>query len=144
MVQQTKFSFGFTPRSLQFREYKVIRIFSAVCLWSSKQLFSAEWKVYCSSIYRFPPLTIFFSFSISDLRKEFEVPPYSQNVELGSQIELRCHPPVGVPKPRVSQTLFCHFDAFRNLQSTDFNIVFQLFKVEHSALQPTEWKRLPV
>ena len=36
------------------------------------------------------------------IRKEFEVPPYSQSVELGSQIQLRCHPPKGVPKPRVS------------------------------------------
>ena len=42
--------------------------------------------------------------SILDLRKEFEVPPYSQSVDLRSQIELRCHPPKGVPKPRVSRT----------------------------------------
>lgn len=42
--------------------------------------------------------TIFFAV----IRKEFEVPPYSQSVELGSQIQLRCHPPKGVPKPRVS------------------------------------------
>ena len=45
------------------------------------------------------------SLLLPDLRKEFEVPPYSQSVELGSQIELRCHPPQGKPKPRVS-----HFD----------------------------------
>ena len=45
---------------------------------------------------------IFSSFSCSaDLRKEFEVPPYSQTVELGSQIQLRCHPPPGKPEPRV-------------------------------------------
>ena len=42
------------------------------------------------------------SLFISVLQKEFEVPPYSQPVELGSQIELRCHPPKGIPKPRVS------------------------------------------
>ena len=48
-------------------------------------------------------LTNLFPFSLSDLRKEFEVPPYSQSVELGSQIELRCHPPQGKPKPRVSK-----------------------------------------
>ncbi|XP_040570273.1 netrin receptor UNC5C [Lepeophtheirus salmonis] len=35
------------------------------------------------------------------LRKEFEVPPYSQNVELGSQIQLNCHPPKGIPTPRI-------------------------------------------
>eukprot|EP00096_Caligus_rogercresseyi_P015913 TRINITY_DN8405_c0_g1_i1.p1 TRINITY_DN8405_c0_g1~~TRINITY_DN8405_c0_g1_i1.p1 ORF type:complete len:1047 (+),score=257.57 TRINITY_DN8405_c0_g1_i1:141-3281(+) len=35
------------------------------------------------------------------LRKEFEVPPYSQNVEEGSQIQLNCHPPKGLPKPRI-------------------------------------------
>lgn len=40
-----------------------------------------------------------------DLRKEFEVPPYSQSVELRSQIELRCHPPKGVPKPRVRNSI---------------------------------------
>ena len=43
-----------------------------------------------------------YSVLLPDLRKEFEVPPYSQSVELGSQIELRCHPPQGKPKPRVS------------------------------------------
>ena len=43
-----------------------------------------------------------FGISFSVLQKEFEVPPYSQPVELGNQIELRCHPPKGVPKPRVS------------------------------------------
>ena len=37
-----------------------------------------------------------------DLNKEFEVPPYSQSVTLGSQVELRCHPPNGQPRPRVS------------------------------------------
>ena len=37
-----------------------------------------------------------------DLNKEFEVPPYSQSVTLGSQVELRCHPPSGQPRPRVS------------------------------------------
>ena len=49
------------------------------------------------------PMTHVFSVVLlPDLRKEFEVPPYSQSVELGSQIELRCHPPQGKPKPRVS------------------------------------------
>lgn len=61
------------------------------------------------------------SFSyFSVLRKEFEVPPYSQSVELGSQIQLRCHPPKGVPKPRV-RMMICwllsigyaiHYDKF--------------------------------
>ena len=44
----------------------------------------------------------FLSGFLSVIRKEFEVPPYSQSVELGSQIQLRCHPPKGVPTPRVS------------------------------------------
>ena len=35
------------------------------------------------------------------LNKEFEVPPYSQSVTLGSQVELRCHPPNGQPVPRI-------------------------------------------
>ncbi len=40
-------------------------------------------------------------FCISVLNKEFEVPPYSQSVVLGQQVELRCHPPEGTPPPRV-------------------------------------------
>ncbi len=49
------------------------------------------------------------------MRKEFEVPPYSQSVELRSQIELRCHPPKGVPKPRVSSSIYLgnNLDNFR-------------------------------
>jgi len=35
------------------------------------------------------------------LNKEFEVPPYSQSVTLGKQVEIRCHPPKGKPKPRI-------------------------------------------
>jgi hypothetical protein len=42
---------------------------------------------------------------ISDLRKEFDTPPYSQQIELGSQAELRCHPPKGSPEARVSHWL---------------------------------------
>jgi len=41
----------------------------------------------------------------SDLRKEFDTPPYSQQIEIGSQAELRCHPPKGNPEPRVSYWL---------------------------------------
>ena len=41
---------------------------------------------------------------VSVLNKEFEVPPYSQSVELGSQVEMRCHPPSGQPKPKVSHS----------------------------------------
>lgn len=37
----------------------------------------------------------------SDLKKQFEVPPYSQNVEMDRQAEIRCHPPSGVPPPQV-------------------------------------------
>ena len=40
-----------------------------------------------------------------DLRKEFDTPPYSQQIELGSQAELRCHPPKGSPEARVSHWL---------------------------------------
>lgn len=37
----------------------------------------------------------------SDLKKQFESPPYSVSVEAGQGTELRCLPPVGVPPPRV-------------------------------------------
>nr|CAD7576122.1 unnamed protein product [Timema californicum] len=36
-----------------------------------------------------------------DLNKHFEAPPYSQAVEVGGSVELRCHPPIGVPPPTV-------------------------------------------
>lgn len=39
--------------------------------------------------------------SFSDLKKQFESPPYSVSVEAGQSTELRCLPPVGVPPPRV-------------------------------------------
>ena len=40
-----------------------------------------------------------------DLNKVFEVPPYSQSVTLGKQVEIRCHPPKGKPRPRVIKHL---------------------------------------
>ena len=39
------------------------------------------------------------------MRKEFDTPPYSQQIEIGSQAELRCHPPKGNPEARVSHWL---------------------------------------
>ena len=36
-----------------------------------------------------------------DLKKHFEVPPYSQQVALGSQVQMRCHPPKGKPAPTI-------------------------------------------
>ena len=43
--------------------------------------------------------------NFADLNKIFEVPPYSQSVTLGKQVELRCHPPMGKPRPRVIKHL---------------------------------------
>ena len=43
--------------------------------------------------------------SLSDLRKEFDTPPYSQQIEMGRQAEIRCHPPKGSPEARVSHWL---------------------------------------
>ena len=49
----------------------------------------------CMSLHcRFP--------GFSDLRREFETPPYSRQVSLGSQVEMRCHPPKGKPAPMVT------------------------------------------
>ncbi|KAF6211483.1 hypothetical protein GE061_011995 [Apolygus lucorum] len=36
-----------------------------------------------------------------NLKKTFESPPYSMSVEVDRQAEIRCHPPVGMPLPRV-------------------------------------------
>ena len=38
----------------------------------------------------------------ADLKKHFEVPPYSQQVARGGQVEMRCHPPKGRPTPTIS------------------------------------------
>lgn len=43
----------------------------------------------------------FFSLIFSDLKKTFEQPPYSVNVEMNHQTELRCLPPQGIPPPQV-------------------------------------------
>ncbi len=44
----------------------------------------------------------FISISASTvLRKDFVTPPYAQQIELGSQAQLRCHPPKGNPAARV-------------------------------------------
>jgi leucine-rich repeat transmembrane protein FLRT len=40
-------------------------------------------------------------FFFADLKKQFDSPPYSQTVEMDRQTEVRCHPPPGVPPPRV-------------------------------------------
>ena len=38
--------------------------------------------------------------AIAFLKKEFEVPPYSEQGLVGRQVELRCHAPRGKPEPR--------------------------------------------
>jgi len=40
--------------------------------------------------------------AIAFLKKEFEVPPYSEQGLVGRQVELRCHAPRGKPEPRLS------------------------------------------
>lgn len=42
--------------------------------------------------------------AIAFLKKEFEVPPYSEQGQVGRQVELRCHAPRGKPEPRLSWT----------------------------------------
>lgn len=49
------------------------------------------------NVYQDGHVKLFFS----DLKKQFESPPYSVSVEAGQSTELRCLPPVGVPPPRV-------------------------------------------
>ena len=39
--------------------------------------------------------------TIAYLKKEFEVPPYSDQILVGKQVEVRCHPPKGKPEPSV-------------------------------------------
>ncbi|XP_046664973.1 netrin receptor UNC5C-like isoform X2 [Homalodisca vitripennis] len=38
---------------------------------------------------------------VAYLKKQFDSPPYSQNVEMDHQAELRCHAPPGVPPPQI-------------------------------------------
>ena len=40
-------------------------------------------------------------FPISDLKRHFETDPYSKQVARGQQVEMRCHPPRGRPKPAI-------------------------------------------
>ena len=40
-------------------------------------------------------------FLISDLKRHFETDPYNQQVARGQQVQMRCHPPRGRPKPVV-------------------------------------------
>ena len=54
----------------------------------------------CLNFFLFKCHHNFFSL-FPDLRKQFEVPPYSQQVVRGGQVEVRCHPPKGKPPPRV-------------------------------------------
>ena len=42
-----------------------------------------------------------FFFKFTDLKKQFEFAPVSQNVEIDRQVELRCVPPVGFPPPQM-------------------------------------------
>ena len=42
--------------------------------------------------------------AIAFLKKEFEVPPYSEQGLVGRQVELRCHAPRGKPEPGLSWT----------------------------------------
>ena len=46
-------------------------------------------------------MTTSFVLFFPDLKKHFEVPPYSQQVSKGAQVEVRCHPPRGRPTPHV-------------------------------------------
>ena len=39
------------------------------------------------------------------MRREFEQPPYSKQIAVGSQAELRCHPPKAKPPARVTHWL---------------------------------------
>ena len=39
---------------------------------------------------------------VSALRKDFETPPYSTHIEVGSQGQLICHPPRGRPQVRIN------------------------------------------
>ena len=44
-------------------------------------------------------------FWFADLRREFATPPYSSQIQVGGQAELRCHPPRGEPPARVDHWL---------------------------------------
>lgn len=43
-----------------------------------------------------------FHVPVPDLRKEFQVPPFSLKTTVGQQVEMRCIAPRGVPPPRIS------------------------------------------
>ena len=59
------------------------------------------------------------------LRKNFDTPPYSQQIELSSQAQLRCHPPTGNPAARVIHWLKdgAVIDNSNFIQSSDGHLI---------------------
>ncbi len=69
----------------------------------------------------------FLSLTTIDLRRKFETPPYSTNVEVGGQAELRCHPPQGNPEPKVSDTPIPEKSKTSFLKKLNFGSVWGVF-----------------
>ncbi|CAB4054857.1 UNC5 [Lepeophtheirus salmonis] len=61
------------------------------------------------------------SVSLARLSRDFETPPYSQSVERGGQLEIRCHPPNGNPPAKVA---FWLKDAKRIDKESHPNFIF--------------------
>lgn len=51
----------------------------------------------------FPPSMILIRLLlfISDIKKQFTIPPQSVRVEAGGRVEIRCGAPEGIPKPKI-------------------------------------------
>ena len=76
-------------------------VYSSVIFDVSRSLFKTLSSVMADSVSSLTWVAfIIYHFLLSVLKRHFEVPPYSQQVSRGGQVEMRCHPPRGRPPPK--------------------------------------------
>ena len=103
--------------------------------WSRKKLWL---KKHVSKLFVYFHIFLFIRLFSLDLRRDFVTPPYSAQIQLGYQGELRCHPPVAQPEARVDHWLKNgeKIDADSNpnyIQSSSGSLLFTQAQLEDTA-----------